>query len=303
MFGAKDLTLFLPDKAGDLTSLRHTKTESDSLDLTTDNVRNKIIDVSKKVTRYFPGKAPVWMKTEEDNIPKQNEKVSVDQGTSNVDRRLARLVNSSTSSTNPNPTTRRRRVVEAEVIALESVEEVNPISIASNDKIVDMDEIEEDEYPFSCEISGGRSSFEQQTQQQTQQDSYLPVKRKIAESVVLNAFSNHAVESDEEETDSSSVEDTHQFNKPVFVPKRNRTTIKDDVQEELALSSKLEKKVRDVESRREQTREMVATIIRANESKESEEGVYDEGQPDDTDDPDDVEQVSKSIYKYIMLIS
>ena len=283
MFGSKDLTLFLPDKAGDLNSLRHTKTEPDLVDLTTDNVRNKI-DVSKKVTRYFSGKAPVWMQTD-DITTKSDTKVSALQGSSNVDRRLARLVNS--SSANPMP---RRRVVEAEVITLESVEE-NSIPMSSNDMIMEQDGTE-DENPYPSESM------------ELFQDSHLSVKRKIAEpSVVISSFSNHAIESDEQETDTSSVEDGEdiQFNKPMFVPKRNRTTIKDVVQEEIALNSKLEKKGREVESRREQTREMVATIIRANESKESEEGFHDEGQPDDTDDPDDVEQVS--LYIYMMMMS
>ena len=136
-FSARDLALLLPDKVvGDSYGLRHT----DMKDGTEGELLKPKVDASKKVTRYFSGKAPTWAGGGE-NWPTGEEEPTVDISIDRTnrkdfkpavveDRRLARLakVSAATSSSETevieeDVQPRRRRVYEAQVIDDEEEEE------------------------------------------------------------------------------------------------------------------------------------------------------------------------------------
>ena len=136
-FSARDLALLLPDKVvGDSYGLRHT----DMKDGTEGELLKPKVDASKKVTRYFSGKAPTWAGGGE-NWPTGEEEPTVDISIDRTnrkdfkpavveDRRLARLakVSAATSSSETevieeDVQPRRRRVYEAQVIVDDEEEE------------------------------------------------------------------------------------------------------------------------------------------------------------------------------------
>ena len=139
-FTTRDLALLLPDQlVGDAYGLRHTDIRDGATADGADLLKPKV-DNSKKVTRYFPGKAPTWAGEGGSGAPGSDRAgdegdddvaIAIDRSTDRsfkpavvADRRLARLAQATSSSSSSSSAAdgadgeqpRRRRVYEAEVI-------------------------------------------------------------------------------------------------------------------------------------------------------------------------------------------
>ena len=261
MFGARDLALFLPDKAGDLSSLRLTVFE-ESVD------QSKIKESNEKqgkVKRYRKGQAPDWLTNEKVEFVAENVIHSAQ------DSRLSRLSSlAQTSSTADNDLGKRRKVFEAEIVELPENDDDNESE--SDNMIIESQPI----------VRHERSKvFE-------------------AQRITQSEPSRHLVESSEEE-ESEEDEDEAGFQsivKPVFVRKGQRTTIdahQRKISEELLQS---EKREAEALRQKELTREQVAECIRRNEEPVVDPSLDNlDGRPDDTDEiDDDDDEVRMSVY-------
>lgn len=94
---------------------------------------------------------------------------------------------------------------------------------------------------------------------------------------------------DEDEYSSSEESEEEMHQKPVFVRKEHRMTIKEQEMQQLKEEKLLEKKKQQEEERKNQTRVMVAESIRKTEEQSThfDDADSDAGLPDDTDDIDD----------------
>eukprot|EP01041_Mallomonas_annulata_P006043 gene6043-12181_t len=299
-FGAKDLALILPDQVGDVFSLRHTGTEekTDSYE----PLKPKI-DLSKKTTRYFPGKAPNWAEDGDSssNIIGKLDKVVSSQviTTSGADRRLARLA-ATTTSTGSESRSQRRRIYEAEVVADDLLEDTNFDEISDNfieNQILEGDAplvmaLEEDEEEIQT-----RRARVLQKRSEAMLDDHRPEAETSRKDARIKPQVDEESESEyETDSDEYSDDDDQQMMKPVFVPKAKRETIKEieakREEEELAH----QKKLLELEERKKQTRVMLAESIRRDEERQEANLLggngndSDTGLPDDTDDADDEEE-------------
>jgi microfibrillar-associated protein 1 len=313
-FGARDLALLLPDKvAGDAHSLRHIIEEKGEQH----ELLQPKVDQSKKVVRYFPGKAPTWAGVaqggaESGTADEEYVAVAVDRTTGRdfksetvEDSRLARLARATSSSSSSAPVEEgrpRRRRYEAEVI-IEAPEseatddhvpgDVDPLQALSR-RADTGDEDDEDVAERRARIQRRLAMQKEQAERSTIAIP-VPEKEYIASSRDKLIGKEDEEEEEEEESESEyetdseeEEEDERVMLRPVFVPKAKRETIKEKEAREAEEALKEEKKLFEKEERKRQTREMVADSIRRNEElKDATDADSDAGLPDDTDDPDD----------------
>ncbi|CAM9860646.1 unnamed protein product [Ectocarpus fasciculatus] len=282
-FSSKDLALLLPDEV-DTFSQRHTK-DGEAAD--TFEAPKPKVDHSKKITRYFPGKAPEWVDTEEptamDRLRQGGSGASDASKPQTVDRRLARLAKSTAAA----PLSGRRRY---EAMVIEDASE-DPTK-GSTAPTHDMGEIELGE-PTEQPLDG--------------EDDVAARRRRIKERLVAAAAAEAkqeeaapAQESESEyETDSSeesSEEEGPVLMRPVFVPKFRRQTIADmEAKEEEASLKEAQAKLA-LEQKKRATHVLVAESVRRQEEMDSlsmqatTDVDSDAGLPDDSDEVDDEEE-------------
>ena len=274
LFGSRDLALFLPDKAGDVISLRHTELNDESIQL---QPLIQKVDKTKKTVRYFAGKAPVWISEDtksQSTLPVSNKATSV------VDNRLARLAQfQSSNESNSNVAT--RRIHEAKVV---SYEEGQPNQIENNDNYSFDDAIQNDfdDNENSENSDGEEDDINRRRARMLEKLSEAPSKFQRIDKYVPEP------ESSDSDSCSDSSEDGDVI-KPVFVPKSKRTTVLDREKEiEIQQAQELHKK-QEKDDRVRLTRAIVAESIARNEEVPAP-GMPDIGEGgriDDTDDPAD----------------
>lgn len=296
------MAFFLPDQAGDVVSLRHTTTEETKFE----PLKPKI-DTTKKVVRYYSGKAPTWIEGDEKGIESNEtsversdhnrQEVSNDNNTNRakVDSRLSRLSKMDNNSMDKDNAPRaRRRIYEAEVV----IEDVNTnqdtedieynrgsqaISYKLNEEDDDgVDEIrsrrahalqklaEREKQQLNAESSASAESRSSGRVIATPQIITTGGGASGAKVGVKKEESESEYETDtDDDDDYSDEEDNQQLLKPVFVPKRLRETIltEEKIKEEEA--QKAAKAQLKLDERKKQTKLIVADSIRRKEEQEA----------------------------------
>mmetsp|Transcript_35559 Transcript_35559/g.36243 ORF Transcript_35559/g.36243 Transcript_35559/m.36243 type:complete len:469 (-) Transcript_35559:261-1667(-) len=292
-FNARDLALILPDQVGDAYSLRHTETGE-----VTDKYEplKPKIDQTKKVTRYFPGKAPQW--AEEENSTITEEIVGVidrrPEGaiiSAGVDKRLARLAATAEAGVNNKV---GRRIYEAEIVVDDnkSDEQDNDWSLQENEilegdapMVMLIEKAEEDEE----EIHARRSRILQKLSLKQSQEEMRKEKEKASES-------ESEYETDTDDYSEEDEEENARMMKPVFVPKAKRQTIQDQERVQRELELRETQQLQAKEERKQKTRVLVAESLRREEERKELQAQGDGESdsesrlPDDTDDADDEEE-------------
>lgn len=285
-FSSKDLALLLPDEV-DAFSLRHSKDTDAALD--TFEAPKPKVDQTKKVTRYFPGKAPEWVNAEENQH--QQESPCGSAQPHGVDKRLARLAKASAVSSSVGS---GRRRYEAMVIE-DSAEDRERLTVA-DDAILHS---EISSYVPTAVAAGSLPDEDDIA------DRRRRIKERLAAAAVIQTTEivcTNAEESDcksEYETDSSeesSEEEEQILKRPVFVPKFRRQTIADkEAKEEEERLKQAEAKL-DAEEKKRSTHILVAESVRRQEEMDSlslhaaTDVDSDAGLPDDADAEDDEEE-------------
>lgn len=286
-FGARDLALFLPDEVGDIYSLRHTGNDENLNEFQKPIPK---VDQTKKVTRYYSGKAPVWAEGEDEGIEVSSQIDRNPEGSAPsqaVDRRLARL---QTLSGKEVQSSGKRRIYEAEVILENEVESSNMPEIEDGD-FIDGDvriftgiEIEEEE----DDIGARRARVLQRLKEKISQQA--EAEKVIEQPSSLNVPQEEGSEYETDDSEYTDDEDEQIMLKPVFIPRAKRETIK-EIEAKMKEEELLEKKKQlQKETKVSQTRKLVAeSLQRADEKAELDatDQDSDSGIPDDTDDVDD----------------
>lgn len=229
-FGSRDLALLLPDQVGDPFSLRHSTADENTQEY--QPVKPKI-DPSKKVVRYFRGKAPVWIQEDDkddDGGNRESKRVTnkkAEEATSNssaIDPRLARLarLSANTEKSQGEEKSTRRRRVEAQVI-------IEGDEAPTNEEILNN----------SVKVTDESDEKEQQTYQSDDENAEEIKLRRERILAKINEKQDVKVDSSDDEseseneseyetdTDVSSEEDNQPLLKPIFIPKHLRQTVKD----------------------------------------------------------------------------
>ena len=293
-FSARDLALLLPDKVvGDSYGLRHT----DMKDGTEGELLKPKVDASKKVTRYFSGKAPTWAGGESGPTGEEESTVAISIDRTNrrdfkpavvEDRRLARLAkvsavtSSETEVVDEDIQPRRRRVYEAQVIVDEEEEnflgadkeqEEEEESKSSSLKLMSVgvgDAMMDDEN----DIAGRRARVLKRLAEKQAEAAAAAVAsasssstisgsgrvRASAEEITVGDDEEEEEEEEESEYETDSDDSDDQIIKPVFVPKAKRATLQELAMKEAEEKIKEDKRLLEKEDRKRQTREMVAEV-------------------------------------------
>ena len=295
-FSGRDLALLLPDKVvGDSYGLRHT----DMKDGTEGELLKPRVDASKKVTRYFSGKAPTWAGGESWPTGEEESTVAISIDRSNrkdfkpavvEDRRLARLAkvsattSSETEAVDEDVQPRRRRVYEAQVIVDEEEEE----SFLGGDHERDEEEESKSSSLKLMSVSVGDATMDDENdiagrrarvlkrlaEKQAEEAAAAAAAasssstisgsgrvRASAEEITVGDDEEEEEEEEEEsEYETDSDESDDQVIKPVFVPKAKRATLQELAMKEAEEKIKLDKRLVEKEDRKRQTREMVAEV-------------------------------------------
>lgn len=304
-FGARDLAILLPDTIGDTQTFKTSEQLKEETE--TYEAPKPKVDASRKTRRYFPGKTPDWIPEEEGEITftLDNHASSVSSSLAESkecapeDRRLARL-NQKNSSSN---TGRRRQRYEAEIVT----EEFS--SSTAHETTAD-----------SRMLNGDSALLEQLRHQDEEED--VSARRARVKAKLLAAAREdeekraaagmHPAKSDDEGsseyetvTDSDASSSDHETDrvllKPVFIPRSHRETIRDHEEKtEKAAAMREQNELLKMESRKHQTRVMVAESVRRLDEKQALDAQAvtdvdsDSGLPDDVDltDDDDEEYAS-----------
>jgi hypothetical protein len=303
-FGSRDLALLLPDQVGDAYSLRHSSHNEETEEY--HELKPKI-DPSKKVSRYFRGQTPAWIKDEElsegmqrmddNHLPVHSSSHATttistanrSETSSSVDPRLARLAKlSSVKNESASSSAHGRRRIEAQVIV-----EADDYSAP----------LEEEEKPMPSRL------LQQQAREPDSDNDDIQARREriLAKRSQVQEPESSAEEEDEGEeassasaseyetdSDESSEGETERL-RPVFVPKHLRTTIKDQAMIEAEEELKLKKKKEADMNRKQLSRTMLAESLKRRDEAmalDETDGDSDAGLPDVTDDPNDPIEVS-----------
>lgn len=265
-FGARDLSLFLSDDV-EVVPLKPSKSKDE-----TESFKELVpkIDKSKKVTRYFPQKAPAWLSSQE-HSESGLEKPS---STQDVDKRLARL----SRFTDVSAGSSRRRRYEAKVI--ESFDEEEDQVSEPPTTAFESIQVEKDEEEPEVDGPGGSLELEEPS---------------FDLNKVYKAEATREVSDEESEYETDS-EEEQEILKPVFVPKAKRETILEYERKLAEEESLFEKKQKALEERKQQSRILVAESVKRQDDKREADATdadSDTGMPDDTDDLDEEEEVSR----------
>mmetsp|Transcript_4121 Transcript_4121/g.5295 ORF Transcript_4121/g.5295 Transcript_4121/m.5295 type:complete len:470 (+) Transcript_4121:39-1448(+) len=302
-FGKRDIALFIPDEVGDVVALRHTK------DSTADDKFEALkpkLDPSKKVTRYWAGKAPKWAEDQdeqdrdlkdliEENKQKGEEQEEVKLApSSKPDPRLARLQRAGGAKVDRKEARERHRqlheaeVVEAAASESEESEDEEPFQPIPGDVLYGdvAEEEEEDEEEITLRRERIRERLRMKQKEREEEELLAKEKEEDEES-------DSDEDSSEWETDTDESEDEEgQILKPIFVPKNQRETIKEAEQKALAEEAKKKKLILKKEDEKRRTRDMIAQIIR----KESEQvSKHLDGNDSENDMPDDRDELDEAL--------
>jgi microfibrillar-associated protein 1 len=302
-FNARDLALILPDEV-DAVSLRMAASKAD--DTLTFLPLVPKIDKSKKVTRYFPQQAPSWDKMEiGEGVGESRREVnssSITSSSSNkgvIDKRLARLSQTSSAASSDSVGTGRRKRYEAEVIRElndddDKTKLVENLPIDRETPIMGEEDRDQEE-----DVAARRARIKQNMQTKAFDEGSTVFTRE-------EPGEEDEEDDDEYETDSDDYEeDDREILKPVFVPKAKRETIIEQERRYAEEQAALDRKQEHLEERKRQTRVMVAESIKRFDEKndlDMTDADSDAGIPDDTDDADD-EEVILSLLLYVLRCS
>lgn len=308
-FGARDLELLLPDNVGEKQTFKTSeqlKKEQEAYE-----APKPKIDASRKTRRYFPGKTPDWIPDEEEEIgftidgasARPTSRDESDVGDKPVDRRLARLQQS--TSAHDGASRSRRRRYEAEVVVEEEnaskADEVVEGDVLEGDSSLlqklEIQKIEEDEEE---DVGARRARIKARLLAAAQEEAQAAQTLSAEEKSDSSEY-----ETDSETEDSSSdEEDQRILMKPVFVPRSRRETIREREEKELeAEKIKEQSALLKEETRKHQTRVLVAEGIRREEEKKAllaTDADSDNGLPDDADltDEDEDEYASWKVREW-----
>mmetsp|Transcript_7065 Transcript_7065/g.10608 ORF Transcript_7065/g.10608 Transcript_7065/m.10608 type:complete len:478 (+) Transcript_7065:144-1577(+) len=304
-FGKRDIALYISDEVGDAASL---KLMNDGTADEIEGMKPKL-DPTKKVTRYWPGKAPKWVEEEEEvekdikdivlERRKQREQEEAILQNAKNDPRLARL-QKATRSTNKERSVARARerhsriVQEAEVVqnaADSDSEEEGGYQPVPGDVLLPQEEDEEedeDEEEIAARRDRIRERMRQRAKEKEQQEHLAGGKEEDEEESGSGSDSSEW----ETDTDEESEDEEGQILKPIFVPSHQRETIREAERQQAAEAGKKKKAAAAREEEKRRTRDMIAQIVRKEESavdvhldgNGSEDGL---GVPDDRDDLDE----------------
>lgn len=265
-FGLRELGLNLSTTPGDVASLRHTKESAAAIlplgvhtKRDTADIGRRQADKARKVTRYFPGQVPRWVKAEEPlavidekpaapKVPEVPPKVELPEDDS-----------SDESS------------AEGDADAAPAPEDVS-------------------------EVMARRARVREKLKQRQPEEHEELVEEpelQVPPLVEKAASSDSSESSEEEESSSSESEEDEDVPRPVFVPRSERGTIHEAEARRREEEARLEKeKVRKAERQRE-SRALAAEITIRDEAAKHLEAADKgdesdlEGAPSDHDDPDD----------------
>lgn len=273
------------------------------------------------IRRYFPGQVPDWIDSKEKNQnqnqnnknnnkeeEEENDEIRIEidiPKSKEVDRRLARISQSTSQSTSTNGRN-RRRIYEAEVIEepsdLKTNNEFDNIKqgdILEGDSpyIQKLEEQEENEEDVAARRQRIREKLaskrnELENQQQKQSSGIISLAEKMAQSKPNESSSEY--ETDTDATDSDEDDNSnHKLLKPIFVSKQYRETIRQQEEQEKLEEIKQQNKLLKYEEKKHQTKVLLAEYLK----KQSETNINDvtdndsdAGLPDDYDDPNDEEE-------------
>ena len=267
------MSLFLSDEV-EVVSARSTKAKDE-----TEAFKELVpkVDKSKKVTRYFPQKAPAWLSNQEPS--EESAAVGKSVSAQGEDKRLARLSRFSDVSAG---STRRQRY-QAQVIERldEEDDRSAPRPADSASQAIDIEAIEEEEEEPVPETA---------LKLLPRHDRVPPASTAYPKAEMKQEVSS---EESEYETDSED-EEEREILKPVFVPKSKRETIFEYERKLAEEEALLEKKQKALEERKQQSRVLVAESVRRLDAKNETDATdadSDAGMPDDTDNLDEEEEV------------
>lgn len=268
-FGLRELGLNLSTTPGDAASLRHTKESAAAIlplgihtKRDTTDIGRRQADKARKVTRYFPGQVPRWVKAEEQPFPVREERPRQALGV----------------------------VAPAKIVPApraEADDDSSDESSAEGD--VDAAPAPED----ASEVMARRARVrEKLKQRQPEPDEEQAVLEEPPALVVEEPPEKPASSSESESESESSEEEDEDVPRPVFVPRSERGTIHEAEARRREEEARLEReKVRKAERQRESRALAAEVTIRDEAAKHFEGDKGDdsdlEGAPSDTDDPDD----------------
>jgi microfibrillar-associated protein 1 len=301
MFSARDLALLLPDEVDSTAARRNAKEDGgDHYEAPKPKV-----DASKRVTRYFPGKAPEW-------VDPSISAASTSTGSANVvveapvdtpvDRRLARIAKPASVGTTE-PSAPRRRIYEAQVVVDDVDSSSAPASRREGEIFAPGSDDDEEEDELEAMVARRRSDGDavEAAARRERIRTRVAAASSAAEATPAAVSSSEESESEyetdsDEESSEEEVNTKHTLMKPVFVPKSRRTTVADKdavLQEEEAQQRKKEL---ELEERKRSTHVLVAESVRKQDERDkllssaATDVDSDAGMPDDTDDADDDEE-------------
>jgi microfibrillar-associated protein 1 len=311
-FTARDLALALPDKAGDIISLRHTS----GIEAGTDAYEplKPKIDASKKVIRYFPGQAPKWTNDDTESVvfgkssssQIVKEEVSSSSSAGVIDRRLARLAAVSKTAADTDDRGRRRRVYDAEII-----EEADNTKDDNDDYVEALRGNVEEEDEDDEDINARRNRIRQRlAAKQHEEDETSRKPQLVTDSVQKRNVPEPESEGESEyetATESDSSEEERIVMRPVFVPKSNRQTIREREAVEEAELHKEAQHEEKLEKRKQQTKELLANSLHRKDEErqmalDATDNDSDAGIPDDIDDLEDETEV-QSLNMFVIMIT
>ncbi|KAJ8604324.1 hypothetical protein CTAYLR_002487 [Chrysophaeum taylorii] len=258
LFGLRELGLNLSTTQGDAASMRFTADETAQATMVPLGVHTKRDDEtigrraaarSKKVTRYFPGQAPKWVKVEASEPEFLSAPV-------------------------------RRKKAEPVVLRAVPDEDEDEESSAEGDAPAPEPEKAEDAAARRARVREKLRQRAEAGPEEEEEEEAVPPEEPREETWD---------DDDESSTTSSSSSSEDEEVRPTFVPKAHRATIAEAEERERTERAREEREKIRVEERGEESRLMVARVVTAEETQKhfgTEEG-SDWDAPDDEDDLDD----------------
>ncbi|CAI5728722.1 unnamed protein product [Peronospora destructor] len=298
LFTKKDLGLLLPDDApGDPVSLRHTNTKEET------EVFKPLkpqVDPSKKVTRYRAGQVPNFAHGYEDDhgfvtassqvrvLPKAEAQRKTGQVISTGRKRVEAQVVSSFVPVAKNSGNR----IEGRLAPSSDDADSSGEDVAKALQDSSSDEAGDSEIDRRRLLLRSKAKAREAQKEEKDDSRRLPVQPLIVKQspvaaplpmVIHEKSESNSSSSSEYETDTDDSEPDEEFMKPVFVPKRDRGTMKR--KEELAAEEERRKKREQekLEIRKMESRRLVAEDIQREQNGANKGDDTDVEMPDDTD--------------------
>lgn len=280
-FTSKDLVSLLPDQIVNELSFHHSDMELSSFE----GLKPKI-DNSKKIVRYFPGKAPTWVESDITQKSTVTSEGSTLTKVGHQDRRLSRIENAKSKVSDDG--VRKRRIFEAEIISEVEINKENE----SETEILFQDEKENLER-FILKKKDDDLEEDIVSRRARIQERLALKKDETLNQSTTNFMETKADESESEyETDSDDDdENEQQLLKPLFIPRSKRETIQDYEKKQQEIDIKVKQNELRQDERKEQTRTLLAESLKRVEMRDANDDTdvdSDFGLPDDSDNLDDL---------------